>query len=138
MGLWDRLRGERKRTLERNAREAEVARQRDKTEREGLTASQLAQRRDLVKERVQEREVNKVVTRELTEDAKVFRNMEADADAARERSRNEGGRRNAPVAAHGRAKVQRRKDDAGSAEREAHGYLDDCGQTVGSGSRHRA
>ena len=87
MGLWDRLRGERKRTLERNAREADAARQRDKTERESLTASQLAQRRDLVKDRVQARETNKAVTRELTEDAKVFRNMEAEADAARDARR---------------------------------------------------
>tara|TARA_R110000787_G_scaffold166227_1_gene279250 strand:- start:10561 stop:11892 length:1332 start_codon:yes stop_codon:yes gene_type:complete len=83
MGLWDRLRGAHKRNLERNAKEAEAARQRDKTERDNLAAAQLAKRREFVKERAKQREENKSVTCELTEDAKVFQNMEVDADAAR-------------------------------------------------------
>ena len=83
LGLWDRLTGERKRTLERNTREVETAQKRDKAEREMLTAAQLAQRREVVKERTQQREENKEVTCSLTEDAKVFQRMEADADAER-------------------------------------------------------
>lgn len=83
LGLWDRLRGAHKRNLERNAQEAETARQRDNIERDKLTASQLAQRRNLVKERAQERESNKATKRELTEDAKVFQRMESDADGER-------------------------------------------------------
>ena len=83
LGLWDRIRGERKRTLERNTQEAETARQRDKTERDRLAAAQLTQRRAVVKERVQERETNKRVTRDLTDDAKVFRRMESDAETER-------------------------------------------------------
>lgn len=82
-GLWDRLTGERKRTLERNALEAEQAQKRDKAQRDHLTAAQLAQRRAVVKERTQQREENKTVTRSLTEDAKVFQNMEIDADVER-------------------------------------------------------
>ena len=82
-GLWDRIRGERKRTLERNTQEAETARQRDKAERDRLTAAQLAQRRGVVKERAQQRETNKNVTRDLSEDAKVFRRMESDAETER-------------------------------------------------------
>ena len=83
LGLWDHIRGERKRTLERNAQEVTKAQQRDKKERDQLTAVQLAQRREVVKERAQQRETNKGVTRGLTEDAKVFQRMEADADAER-------------------------------------------------------
>lgn len=83
LGLWDRLRGERKRILDRNAQETEVARQRDKMERDTLTASQLTQRHDLVKERAVQRTENKAVTRDLTEDAKVFQKMETEADADR-------------------------------------------------------
>jgi len=83
LGLWDRLTGERKRTLERNTQETETAQKRDKAERDMLTAAQLAQRREVVKERTQQREENKEVTRSLTEDAKVFQRMEADADIER-------------------------------------------------------
>ncbi len=52
-----------------------------------LTAAQLAQRRAVVKERTQQREENKTVTRSLTEDAKVFQDMEADADSERDARR---------------------------------------------------
>ncbi|MEQ8602872.1 MAG: relaxase [Marivibrio sp.] len=83
LGLWDRIRGERKRTLERNAQEAEVARDRDKAQRDTLTAVQLAQRREMVKERATQRERNKGVARDLTEDAKVFQKMETEADQER-------------------------------------------------------
>lgn len=83
LGLWDRLRGAHKRNLERNAREQEEALQRDKTEGDKLTAAQLAQRRELVRERAKERDMNKTITRELTEDASVFQRMESDADAER-------------------------------------------------------
>jgi len=83
LGLWDRLTGERKRTLERNTQEAETAQKRGKVERDMLTAAQLAQRREVVQERTQQREENKEIARSLTEDAKVFQRMEADADAER-------------------------------------------------------
>ena len=82
-GFWDFLRGERQKTLARNAREAEAARQRDKAEQERLKAVQLAQRRQVVQERARQRETNQAVTRDLTEDAKVFRQMESEADQER-------------------------------------------------------
>lgn len=83
IGLWDRLRGERKRTLERNALEAETAQRRDKIERETLTATQLSQRAEVVRERVGQREANKSTARSLSEDAKVFQRMETDAETER-------------------------------------------------------
>ena len=83
LGLWDRIRGERKRTLERNTQEAETARQRDKAERDRLASAQLAQRREVVTQWAEQREANKSVTRDLTEDAKVFRQMESDAETER-------------------------------------------------------
>lgn len=83
IGLWDRIRGERKRTLERNALEAETAQRRDKTERETLTAAQLSQRGEAARERVGQREANKSTARSLTEDAKIFQRMETDAEAER-------------------------------------------------------
>ncbi len=83
LGIWDRLRGERKRTLERNAKEEAASRERDKTEQTTLTAVQLVQRREVVKERTRQREENKAVTRDLTEDAKVFQNMEREAETER-------------------------------------------------------
>lgn len=47
-GLWDRLTGVRKRVIEENMREADLARQRDLTERERMVSEQLGQRRDLI------------------------------------------------------------------------------------------
>jgi hypothetical protein len=82
-GLWDRIRGERKRVLERNRLEAEAARERDQTERQQLTAAQLAQRRAALEERAKQHEANSAVTRELREDAKVFQRMETDAESER-------------------------------------------------------
>ena len=89
LGFWDRIRGERRRILERNARETAAAQVRDTAERERLTAAQLAQRREGTRERAQQREENKAVTRELTEDAKVFQQMETDADSERVARRKE-------------------------------------------------
>ena len=83
MGLWDRLRGAHKRTLERNTQEAEAAKVRDVNKRDQITAAQLAQRREVINERAKQREENKSVTCDLTEDAKVFQKMETDADADR-------------------------------------------------------
>jgi len=83
LGFWDKLRGQRKRNIELNAQETAEARQRDKAEQQLLTAAQLGQRREVVKERVQQREDNTATARDLTEDAKVFRNMETDAEAER-------------------------------------------------------
>ncbi|NQW11387.1 MAG: relaxase [Alphaproteobacteria bacterium] len=82
-GLWDRLRGERKRQVERNRQDEQAARQRDTTERQQLTAAQLAQRRTLVQERTVQRTFNEATTRELSEDASTFRRMETDAEAER-------------------------------------------------------
>lgn len=83
-GLLDRLTGKRKRTITENQRQAEAAKQRDETERQTQTAVQLAQRRQAVQERSQQREANQTVTRDLTADAKVFQQMEINADAERE------------------------------------------------------
>ncbi|WP_028792849.1 relaxase/mobilization nuclease domain-containing protein [Thalassobaculum salexigens] len=96
-GLWDRLRGERKRTLERNRLEAEMAQRRDKDARERLSESQLSQHRVTVMEQSRKHEETKATARDLTEDAKVFRQMEADAapdrnarlEAFKERRRSE-------------------------------------------------
>ena len=82
-GLWDRLRGERKRQLERNRLETEAGQQRDQSERQQLTATQLAQRRELVQERSSQREFNEATARELTEDASAFRQMETEAESER-------------------------------------------------------
>lgn len=82
-GLWDRVRGARKRQLEQNRLEAEAARERDQAQRQQLTAVQLAQRRTVVQERTVQRTQNEATTRELTEDAKVFQQMETDAEAER-------------------------------------------------------
>lgn len=97
LGLWDRIRGERRRILERNAREAAAAQRRDKSERDRLVAAQLAQRRELIRERRQDRDANRAVVGYLTEDARVFDRMAAEAeserkarlDALRERPRPE-------------------------------------------------
>lgn len=82
-GLWDRVRGARKRQLEQNRLEAEAARERDQAQRQQLTAVQLAQRRGVVQERTVQRTQNEATTRELTEDANVFQRMETDAEAER-------------------------------------------------------
>jgi len=49
-GLWDRLTGARKRVIEENMREADLARQRDLTERERLISAHTLQRNHLVRE----------------------------------------------------------------------------------------
>jgi hypothetical protein len=82
-GLLDRLLGERKRTLERNTKEAEAAKTRDQREEHTNTAAQLEQRRTITAKREQERKANVTTTRELKEDAKVFQKMETDAEAER-------------------------------------------------------
>lgn len=83
LGLWDRLRGERKRQLERNQTEAAVAQQRDLSERQQLTATQLAQRREMTKERTTQQAFNAATTKELTQDRAAFQRMEMDAEAER-------------------------------------------------------
>jgi len=83
LGLWDRIRGERKRTLERNAAETAITREQDQAQGDMLTAVQLVQRRELVNERAKQRKTNNATTRELTKDAKVFQNMESGDDAER-------------------------------------------------------
>lgn len=96
-GLWDRLRGERKRTLERNRLEADMAQRRDREARDRLRETQLSQHRATVMEQARKREETKAAARDLTEDAKVFRQMEADAapdrnarlEAFKERRRSE-------------------------------------------------
>jgi hypothetical protein len=100
-GLWDRLRGERKRTLERNRLEAEMAQRRDLEDRAKLTESQVLQHRATAMEQARKREETKAAARDLTEDAKVFRQMETDAradrnarlEAFKERRRSENGPR---------------------------------------------
>jgi hypothetical protein len=83
LGLWDRLRGERKRTMERNTQEAEAAKARDEQQQAAERETQLQQRRTLQAQRDQQRQTNTITTRSLTEDAKVFQKMETDAEAER-------------------------------------------------------
>ncbi|NVK17767.1 MAG: relaxase [Methylocystaceae bacterium] len=88
LGLWDKIRGAHKRTVEQNAKEVEVSQRRDNQERSQLSAQHLSQRKKLVKEHVEQREENKAQSRSLSEDAKVFKNMEIgatkDLDAEKE------------------------------------------------------
>ena len=86
-GLWDRITGERKRTLTQNAQEATAAQKRDKTQQDQLKAGQLAQRRAGIQERQQQKQENKATARDLTQDAKVFQQMEADAETMRDARR---------------------------------------------------
>lgn len=83
-GQWDRLRGERKRQLDCNRLEAEAAQERDQTERRQFTAAQLAQRREVVIERVRQRHTNTAVTRDTERGCEGF---PPDGDSRRGRTR---------------------------------------------------
>lgn len=87
LGFWDRLTGERRRTLERNAREAEKTKQRDQNVLETLNTHQLIQRKQAVTESAKQRTETKAVQRSLSKDAKVFQNMEAEALSERDARR---------------------------------------------------
>ena len=87
LGLWDRLRGERKRTLDRNAQEAEAASIRDRKQELATETAQLAQRRELTMERRDQHQANTDTTRSLTEDAKVFQTMETEGQTERDARR---------------------------------------------------
>ncbi|MEW5425240.1 relaxase [Amorphus sp. 3PC139-8] len=87
-GLWDRLNGSRKRTLEQNAQEADAAKKRDQTQQRTEQAAQLNQRRTLQAQRREQEQANATTTRSLREDAKVFRQMETEADLERNSRRD--------------------------------------------------
>ncbi|MEM8987288.1 MAG: relaxase/mobilization nuclease domain-containing protein [Pseudomonadota bacterium] len=74
-GLWDRLRGEHKRISERNAIEAQSARDRDQALKEQLIQRQLEQRRRLNVLHMQDRERTHALSREITTDAQRFAEM---------------------------------------------------------------
>jgi len=82
-GLWDRLRGERKRTLQRNAEEEAVARAREDAAREWLAASQAARRGEVRRERLRQRAESITTLRELDGDAHSFWRMALSAEAER-------------------------------------------------------
>lgn len=71
-GLWDRLRGERRRILERNIQEGLAGERRDKDEQDRLVVQHLQQRREIVKTQAQERERHRETTRELRQDREAF------------------------------------------------------------------
>lgn len=74
-GLWDRLTGTHKRTVEMNDQEAATARQRDLTERDQQVFAQLERRRDMVEARSVERENLKVQTQEIGADVARYHEM---------------------------------------------------------------
>lgn len=84
LGLWDRLRGERKRTVERNEKEAVAAKLRDETQRKTMASAQVHQRKAVIQERAQQRQENKSTVKSLTQDAQVFKQMETTAERERE------------------------------------------------------
>ena len=86
-GFWDRLTGERKRMLERNTQEAAQSKRRDQKAIETLSANQLGERKQAVTESAKQRTKTKAEQKSLTEDAKVFRNMETEAISEREARR---------------------------------------------------
>lgn len=71
-GLWDRLTGARKRTIEENMREADLARQRDLAERERMVSEQLGQRRDLIAERKDAQRASDEREHEVSRDRRRF------------------------------------------------------------------
>ena len=87
LGFWDRLTGERKRTLERNAREAAQSKRREQHAMENLSANQLGERKQVVTESTKQRTKTKAVQKNLTKDAKVFRDMETEAISERDARR---------------------------------------------------
>ncbi|MDJ0685143.1 MAG: relaxase [Alphaproteobacteria bacterium] len=86
-GLWDRLRGEHRRIRKLNMREAEMANQRDATERDVLIADHLAQRRDIARQRMTDRNQNRTISRELAEDQQKYRDKGAEAETLHEAQR---------------------------------------------------
>ncbi|MEQ9641750.1 MAG: cell envelope integrity protein TolA [Alphaproteobacteria bacterium] len=80
-GLWDRLRGERKRALQNNAREAAMTKVRDQVERDRLRHAQAFEAREAIATRTRQRSQSAAVRRELAQDAQVFRQMELSAEA---------------------------------------------------------
>ncbi len=79
-GLWDRLRGEHKRIVERNTSEAQKALKRDQKELDGLVFKQLAQRNQLNVLRMEAKE--SIISRqtELARDVNLFRGMKIKRD----------------------------------------------------------
>ena len=86
-GFWDRLTGKRTRTLKRNAQEAAQSKRREQHALETLSANQLVQRKQAVTESAKQRTKTKAEQKSLIEDAKVFRDMEAEAISEREARR---------------------------------------------------
>ena len=74
-GLWDRLTGTHKRTVEMNDQEAALARQRDLTERDQQVFAQLKRRREMVEARSAERENLKVQSQEIVADVSRYQDL---------------------------------------------------------------
>ncbi|MEQ9489541.1 MAG: relaxase [Alphaproteobacteria bacterium] len=74
-GLWDRMRGEHRRIMEENLREAKQAALRDQSEKDALVFDQLSARRDLVKETKKERAQLKRDRQDIRRDEENYRNM---------------------------------------------------------------
>ncbi|WP_416899504.1 MAG: relaxase/mobilization nuclease domain-containing protein [Minwuia sp.] len=75
LGLWDRLTGARKQTLESNALEADLARQRDQQERDKQVFAQIQQRREMIEASRKERDAVQETARELTADHVRYREL---------------------------------------------------------------
>lgn len=75
LGLWDRLTGARKQTLESNALEADLARQRDQQERDRQVFEQIQQRREMIEASRKERDAAREATREITADHVRYREL---------------------------------------------------------------
>ena len=75
LGLWDRLTGARKQTLEANAREADLARQRDRAESDRQVFTQIQKRREVIETREVEREAHNTTVQDIRADASRYREM---------------------------------------------------------------
>ncbi len=77
-GLWDRLRGEHRRIMEMNLREAKQAVIRDQSEKDSLVFDQLSVRRDLVKDTKRERTDLNRQKQEIRRDMGTYREMQTE------------------------------------------------------------
>ena len=77
-GLWDRMRGEHRRIMEENLREAKQSTIRDQTEMDRLKFQQLAARRELAKEHSDKRSVLDRQKHGVQRDTQIFRDMQTE------------------------------------------------------------
>jgi len=75
-GLWDRMRGEHRRTMELNMREAQQGASRDQANKDRVIQEQLSARRELVQARTSQRDALNDARREVRADNQIYRDMQ--------------------------------------------------------------